>query len=127
MLLILITKMETTPFSALLVFTLAAMLLYGWRTFRIAAIGTQDGIEVRNLLSTRTYEWQEIQSMDVGPSQKGGGFGINLTLTDGETESIEASWGPWYSGRGRLTSEHAQACERWIADLRAVASGYLGD
>ena len=122
-LLLLITRLDGGPLRALMVMTLFAILLYAYRVFRTAAIADERGVVVRNLLGNRSVSWGEVRSISAGPSPKGENIGVNLMLADGTILPVEASWGPWYQGRGKPDSEHAQQCEAWADELRAVASG----
>ena len=122
-LLILIRRLEGGPLNALMVATLVAILLYAYRVFRTAAIADDRQILVRNLLGNTMVSWGEVRSISAGPSPRGENIGVNLLLADGTVLPIEASWGPWYQGRGKPDSDHARACEEWVEQLRAVASG----
>jgi len=100
--LVLWSKTEAGVFTVLLLVFIVAVVMYAYRSSRIVAVPDVVGIDVRNLVLQRYFDWPEVDALSVGK----GVTGVTVEAVDGSTMPIEASWGPWYQGR-------RSACEGW--------------
>lgn len=92
---------EITAADYMIVILFGAFLLgVLWRQESVSAIPDQDGLVVRNLLSTRRVDWAEIVSVRFSPDRPW----ARLDLTDGDELSvmaIQAADGPRARGEAQ--------------------------
>ncbi len=116
--LVLWSKIEAGEFTVLLLVFVVAVVTYAYRSIQIVAIADADGIDVRNLVRHRHFDWQEVDALSVGKGGKGAGTGITVEAVDGSTMPIEASWGPWY--QGKVSDANTLRCDRIIQRIEAM-------
>ena len=113
-------------FIVLFLVGLGALWWFCYRTLRIEATANQYGIAVTNLWASADCPWATIDRLSVEENEKGGGSGIVIHRTEGDPVAIEASWGPWYQGKGRFAKKNAERCEALIDEISTVRPDIVG-
>lgn len=121
---LLVALTQTSPGVGSLVgiAVLLALWLYAYRVLRVVAVADDEGLLVRDWLTTHRYDWSEVEGFRLGSSARSCGKGIDVMLHRGETRTLEASFGRWWLGRGHLDGRNTRRCERLIVELRSFVA-----